>query len=138
MKHSKSLFFCLAVMAAAIAMQAQSPVGKSFHDVIGLRGENYKRLADAEGLHILQYKRPLGKDTICDFIYLQGFTCVKQVSLRPMAQKQLYTDSLNRFCVPAGYNSWRDKDSSFITMATRDGYLDITSFSAAYYKKISH
>ena len=58
--------------------------------------------------------------------------------LSSMTQKQLYIDSLSRQYANAGFNSWRDKDSSYITLATRDGYLDITSFSNAYYKKIAH
>ena len=139
MKHIKPAFFCLALQVAAIVhIHAQSPVGKNLHEIISLYGENFKRLTDAEGLHVLQYKKVVAKDTVSDFIYLQGFTCVKQVSLRPAAQKERYIDSLNHQYTAAGYNAWRDKDSSYITLATRDGFLDITSFSAAYYKKIAH
>jgi hypothetical protein len=139
MKHLKLVFGCLIMQALTVfAVNAQSPVGKSLHEIIGMYGDNFKKLTDAQGLHVLQYKKLVAKDTICDLIYLEGFTCVKEVSLRPAAQKDHYIDSLNHQFVAAGYNSWRDKDSTFITLATRDGFLDITSFSAAYYKKIAH
>jgi hypothetical protein len=138
MKHIQTLILCIAMQVIVFSTHAQSPVGKNLHEIIALYGENFKRLTDAEGLHVLQYKKLVGKDTICDFIYLQGFTCVKEVSLRPVDQKQHYIDSLSRQYTNAGFNSWRDKDSSYITLATRDGYLDITSFSNAYYKKIAH
>ena len=139
MKHLKPVLLCLLLQAATVfATKAQSPVGKTLHEIIGMYGDNFKRLTDAEGMHVLQYKKLVAKDTICDLLYLQGFTCVKEVSLRPAAEKELYIDSLNHKFTPVGYNSWRDKDSTFITIATRDGFLDITSVSNSYYKKIAH
>jgi hypothetical protein len=139
MKYLKPAFLCLVMQTMMLCfVHAQSPVGKSLHEIIGLYGDNFKRLTDNEGMHVLQYKKVVAKDTISDLLYLQGFTCVKEVSIRPIAEKNHYIDSLNRQLNPAGYNSWRDKDSTFITLATRDGFLDITSFSAAYYKKIAH
>ena len=139
MKQLKYAFLCLVMQAAIVlAAYAQSPIGKSLHQIIGLYGSNYNLLTDAQGLHVVQYKKLVAKDTVCDLIYLEGYTCVKEVSLRPAAEKNHYIDSLNHQFTSAGYNSWRDKDSTFITLSTRDGFLDITSFSAAYYKKIAH
>ena len=139
MKQIKAVFLCIIMQAAIIFVaQAQSPVGKNLHEIIGLYGDNFKRLTDAQGLHVVQYKRVIANDTISDLFYLQGFTCVKEESIRPAALKEHYIDSLNHQLTPAGYNSWRDKDSTFITLSTRDGFLDITSFSASYYKKIAH
>jgi hypothetical protein len=139
MKHTKLIFLCLFLQAAIVfTAKAQSPVGKNLHEIIALRGSNFKRLSDAQGMHVLQYKRLENKDTVADLLYLQGFTCVKEELIRPVGDKSLYLDSLNRQFTSAGFNSWRTKDSTFITLATRDGFLDITSFSADYYKKISH
>ena len=139
MKHFKRVQVCLIFSIAAVsALCAQSPVGKNLHEVIGIWGNNYNRLTDAQGLHILQYKKVVNKDTLADFLYFEGFTCVKEVSLRPASEKNLYIDSLNHQFTPVGTNSWRSKDSTYITIATRDGFLDITSLSAGYYKKIAH
>ena len=139
MKQLKPVFLSLIIQMAALSIAfAQSPVGKNLHEIIGLYGSNFARLTDAQGLHVLQYKKLVAKDTISDFIYLQGFTCVKEVSVRPAADKDHYIDSLGKKLTNAGYNSWRDKDSTFITVSMRDGFLDITSFSAAYYNKIAH
>jgi hypothetical protein len=140
MKHTKSAFLCLAMLALIVfktQAQSKSPVGKNLHEIIGIYGDNFRRLTDAQGLHVLQYKWAVGTDTASDLLYLQGFTCIKKVSIRPLAQKTQYLDTLNHL-TPAGFNSWRDKDSTFITLSTRDGLLDITSFSADYYKKIAH
>ncbi len=133
-------FFLCAVLQIAFAFEsiAQSPLGKSLNEVITLYGNNFKTLTDAQGLHIMQYKKLVDKDTVSDLIYFQNNTCVKEVSLRPASEKGHYIDSLNHQFKPEGFNSWRDKDSSFITLSTRDGFLDITSFSNAYYKKIAH
>ena len=139
MKHIKPVFLCLVMQSCIVfAGHAQSPVGKTLHEIIAIYGSNFNRLTDAQGLHVLQYKRVVAKDTISDLLYLEGFTCVKEVSLRPATEKDHYIDSLNNQFTPVGFNSWRDKDSSFITLSTRDGFLDITSFSASYYKKIAH
>jgi hypothetical protein len=139
MKHSKLTFLVLAIQTILIfSVHAQSPVGKNLHQIIAMRGSNFNRLSDAQGMHIVQYKWAVGKDTLADLLYLQGFTCVKEESIRPVAQKNQYLDTLNQQYVSAGFNAWRGKDSSFVTIATRDGFLDITSFSADYYKKISH
>jgi hypothetical protein len=139
MKHIKLNFLLLALQAMLIfSAHAQSPVGKNLHQIIAMRGSNFNRLTDSQGMHVLQYKWTVGKDTVSDLLYLEGFTCVKEESIRLVAQKNLYLDSLNQQYVSAGFNSWRGKDSSFVTIATRDGFLDITSFSASYYKKIAH
>lgn len=139
MKHLKPVFLSLIIQIAILSIaHAQSPVGKNLHEIIGLFGSNFARLTDAQGMHVLQYKRLVAKDTISDFIYLQGFTCVKEVSIRPASDRNRYIDSLSKNFTSAGYNSWRDKDSTFITVAERDGFLDITSFSASYYNKIAH
>ena len=139
MKYLKPVFLCLMIQAANVFIaNAQSPVGKNLHQIIALLGNNFNRLTDQQGMHVLQYKKVVAKDTISDLLYLEGFTCVKEVSLRPASQKEHFVDSLNRQFTPAGFNSWRDNDSTFITIATRDGFLDITSFSASYYKKIVH
>ena len=139
MKQLKTAALGLLMLAIPLlTMQAQSPVGKNLHQVIGFWGDNFKRLTDASGMHILQYKRVIAKDTVSDLLYFEGFTCVKEVSIRPISTQSLYVDSLNQQYKPAGPNSWLGKDSSFVTISTRDGYLDITSFSAAYYKKIAH
>ena len=139
MKHFRSVFLCLVLQVIIVCIaHAQSAVGKNLHEVIGIWGSNFNKLTDAQGLHVLQYKRLVAKDTISDLLYFQGFTCVKEVSLRPATEKARYVDSLNRQFTPVGFNSWITKDSSFVTIATRDGFLDITSFSAAYYKKIAH
>jgi hypothetical protein len=137
-KFKPTLLTLLLFIGNFCLLHAQSPVGKNLHEVIGLRGENFKRLTDAQGLHVLQYKRLLAKDTVADLLYFQGFTCVKEESLRPVEQRKLYIDSLNQKYKPAGDNSWMAKDSTFVTIATRDGFLDITSLSAAYYRKIKH
>jgi len=139
MKHLKPAMLCLMLMAAMInTSKAQRPVGKNLHEVIGMWGDNFKRLTDAQGMHLLQYKRVIGKDTVADLLYFQGFTCVKEESLRPADDKNRYIDSLNHQYSSTGSNAWITKDSTYITTATRDGFLDITSFSAAYYKKIFH
>ena len=139
MKHTKLTFLALAIQAIlAFSAQAQSPVGKNLHQIIAMRGNNFNRLSDAQGMHVLQYKWAVGKDSVADLLYLEGFTCVKEESIRPEAQKNQYLDSLNQQYKPAGFNTWRGKDSSYVTIATRDGFLDITSFSSDYYKKISH
>jgi hypothetical protein len=139
MKHTKLVFLCF-IMQVVIAFtaRAQSPAGKNLHEIIALRGNNFNTLTDAQGMHVIQYKRLENKDTVADLLYLEGFTCVKMESIRPAADKNKYLDSLTRQYASAGFNSWRDKDSTVITIAMRDGYLDITYFSAAYYKKISH
>src|ERR1700722_5905836 len=116
MKHLKPVILSLIVLTATFYnTYAQSPVGKSLHEVIGLWGDNFKRLTDAEGMHVLQYKRGIAKDTVADFLYLQGFTCVKQESLRPVDKKSLYVDSLNQKYTSAGPNAWLSKDSTYIT-----------------------
>lgn len=139
MRNLKPAILSLLLLAANFCViHAQSPVGKNLHEVIALRGDNFKKLNDAQGLHVLQYKRLVAKDTVADLLYFQGFTCVKEESLRPEAQKSLYVDSLNHKYTSVGNNSWMAKDSTFVTIATRDGFLDISSFSAAYYKKIQH
>ena len=139
MEHLKQFLLCAAVQIAFVfGASAQSPLGKSLNEVIAIYGSNYKALTDAQGLHIMQYKKGIGTDTVSDLIYFQNYTCVKEVSLRPASEKNHYIDSLNHQFKSEGYNSWRDKDSSFITLSTRDGFLDITSFSNAYYKKIAH
>jgi hypothetical protein len=138
MKQLKTAIVGLLLLAPLLTTQAQNPVGKNLHEIIGMWGDNFKRLTDASGMHILQYKRVIAKDTVSDVLYLEGFTCVKEVSIRPLASKSQYIDSLNQQYKPAGPNSWLSKDSAFITVSTRDGFLDITSFSAAYYKKIVH
>ena len=139
MKQLKTAFAALLLLAAPLlTTQAQSPVGKNLHQIIGMWGDNFKRLTDASGVHILQYKRVMAKDTISDLLYFEGFTCVKEEQIRPMAAKNQYVDSLNQQYKAVGQNSWLGKDSTFVTMATRDGFLDITSFSAAYYRKIAH
>ena len=138
MKHTKFTFLAFAIQSILMfSAHAQSPVGKNLHQIIALRGSNFNRLSDAQGMHIVQYKWAVGKDTLADLIYLEGFTCVKEESIRPVAQKSQYLDSLNQLYISAGFNQWRGKDSSFVTVATRDGFFDITSFSADYYKKIS-
>jgi hypothetical protein len=139
MKHTKLTFLLLAMQATLVfTAHGQSPVGKNLHQIIAMRGSNFNRLSDAQGMHVLQYKWTVGKDTVSDLLYLEGFTCVKEESIRLAAQKNQYLDSLNQQYISAGYNTWRGKDSSFVTIATRDGYLDITSFSADYYKKLAH
>jgi|GEM_PF-3526923 hypothetical protein len=139
MKQLKTSILGLLLLAAPlITTQAQSPVGKNLHQIIGMWGDNFKRLTDASGMHILQYKRVIAKDTIADLLYLDGFTCVKEESIRSLAAKSMYIDSLNQQYKPAGQNSWLSNDSTFITMSIRDGLLNITYFSAAYYKKIAH
>ena len=139
MKQIRLAFLLLvSQLALVLIVNAQSAVGKNLHQIIAMRGSNFNRLSDASGMHVLQYKWVVGKDSVADLLYLEGFTCVKEESLRPVAQKSQYLDSLNNQYASSGFNSWRGKDSSFITVATRDGFLDITSFSANYYKKISH
>ena len=118
MKHLKPAIASLILLTATFfTTQAQRPVGKSLHEVIGMWGDNFKRLTDAQGLHVLQYKRVIAKDTVADFIYLQGFTCVKEESLRPTEQKGLYIDSLNHQFTATGNNTWLSKDSTFITIS---------------------
>ena len=139
MNYIKHLFICsLLQIAFVFGSSAQSPLGKSLNEITALYGSNFKALTDAQGLHIMQYKKLVGNDTVSDLLYFQNYTCVKEVSLRPASEKGHYIDSLNHTFKPEGFNSWRDKDSSFITLSTRDGFLDITSFSNAYYKKIAH
>lgn len=139
MKHPATALLCLALLSAiTFTTHAQSLVGKNLHQVIGVWGSNFNKLKDAEGLHLLQYKKVQASDTVTDVLYFEGFTCVKEVSLRPANEKNQYIDSLNRQYTPSGSNSWWGKDSTYVTMATRDGFLDITSFAPAYYKKISH
>jgi len=139
MKHTKNLLAVVLLLSANIFIaKAQSPVGKNLHQVIGIWGNNFTKLNDAQGLHILQYKKLVAKDTVTDLLYFEGFTCVKEVSLRPANEKPQYIDSLNHQFTPINTTSWLGKDSTFVTIAVRDGFLDITSFSAAYYKKIAH
>lgn len=139
MKHFKTIPLCLVILSVNVfIIFAQNPVGKNLHQVIGMWGSNYKMLNDAQGLHMLQYNRVVKKDTVPDLLYFEGFTCVKEVSVRPADQKNLYIDSLNRQYTPAGTNWWLTKDSTYITTASRDGFFNITSFSAAYYRKLSH
>ena len=141
-QHMKQLKTILTVATILIGnlflAKAQGPVGKNLHQVIAMWGSNFTKLHDAQGLHVLEYKKLVAKDTVTDLLYFEGFTCVKEVSLRPANEKSQYTDSLNRQFTPINSTSWLSKDSTFITVATSDGFLDITSFSAAYYRKLAH
>ena len=135
-------FLFILLLQVVSHLSVQSPLGKNHLQVIAMRGVDYKKLFD-RGYRVLQYKSNVANDprfgnyTASELIYFENDTCIKDITILPGNQMDSYVDSFNYQFKPAGHNSWIGPDSSYISVSIRDGLLDITAFSSAFYKKIS-
>jgi hypothetical protein len=132
----------LLILQIAVSTPVKSPLGRSHIGVIDLLGSDYKKLNEGGG-PVIQFKKSVKGDPVlgnydyAEFVYFERDTCVKDVMILPARQLEVYVDSFNRIYKTSGYHAWFAADSSFISVSLTDGFLDVTSFSAAYYKKIS-
>ena len=130
------------LLQIAISQLQQSTLGKTHLQVVAMRGADYKKMFD-KGYPVLEYKRTVANDSangnygVTELIYFEHDTCIKDVTILPVNQTDIYVNSFNRKFQPAGFRSWIEPDGSFIAISVRDNLLDITSFSNTYYKKIS-
>jgi hypothetical protein len=128
----------------SLSLSAQSALGKNTQQVIAIKGNNFTKLVDGTGMHILKYQnevkgdKQFGDYTVTELCYFDRDTCVKDVSILPQNQQDYFISLFNNKYKPSIYHSWFTADSSFITISLRDGFLDISSFSADYYKKAGH
>lgn len=135
-------FLFILFLQAASFILPQSPLGKTHLQVIAMRGSGYKKMYD-RGLPVLEYKKELTNDstggnyTTTELLYFEHDTCIKDIAILPATQADSMVNYFNLRFKPSGYHSWIGADGSFISISVRDNLLDITSFSAVYYKKLS-